>query len=135
MFCSKCGASNTDEAQFCKACGNPLKSPSDQTPLQQAQPSPVSAPPGQPGDKKSPVVAAILNLFIGLGYVYLGYRKVLGLPTLLFVFAVLIIQILLTILTFWLLPLVIAVLMAYDGYVKAEGQRGLVSAEPPLTHQ
>ena len=31
MFCSKCGASNSDEAKFCESCGNQLKQIQPQT--------------------------------------------------------------------------------------------------------
>ena len=80
-------------------------------------------------------MAGFLNLFIGLGYLYLGYRKVLGLPPILFVLVVLIIDILLGIFTFGLIPLIIALFMAYDGYVKADGQKGVIGTEPERLYQ
>jgi len=133
VFCSKCGTLNLDDASFCKKCGNPLKGASGSTP-QQTQPA-TTAPSVPQGHRKDPIIAAFLNLFIGLGYIYLGYRRVLGLPSILFVLIVLIIQILLGIFTFGLIPLVIAILMAYDGYVKAGGQKGLINTEPELLYQ
>jgi hypothetical protein len=43
MFCSKCGASNADDATFCAACGNSLKAS-----------APSSAPSPAPGPSSSP---------------------------------------------------------------------------------
>lgn len=134
MYCSKCGALNPDEATFCAKCGNQLKNLSGSTPTQTAQQAPVAPPPTQV-NRKDPLVAGILNLFIAIGYVYLGYRKVLGLPPILFVVVVLIVDILLGIYTFGLLPLLIAILIAYDGYVKAKGEKGFISTEPALIYQ
>ncbi|MGD0319015.1 MAG: zinc-ribbon domain-containing protein [Nitrososphaerales archaeon] len=135
MFCSECGAPNSDDVSFCGKCGNPLKNPSSAMPSQQSQPAYASPPPVQQGNRKSPIVAAFLNLFIGLGYLYLGYRKVFGLPTILFVILVFLVDILLTRLTFGLVPLIIAILLAYDGYVKARGEKGYVNTEPALLYQ
>jgi len=87
------------------------------------------------GGKKNALVAAFLNLFFGLGYLYLGYKKVLGLPAVLFALVALIIFIVLATFTFGLLPLVLGILMAYDGYVKANGEKGFVGTEPALLYQ
>ena len=135
MFCSKCGAPNSDEASFCAKCGNPLKNTSSALPPQQSQPATPSPPSEQQSNRKSPLIAGFLNLFIGLGYLYLGYRKVFSLPTILFVLVVLIIDVLLGIFTFGLVPLILAILMAYDGYVKANGEKGYVDTEPALLYQ
>jgi uncharacterized membrane protein YvbJ len=134
VFCSECGAPNPDEASFCGKCGNPLRNPSSATPPQQSQPAYTAAPTVSLGNRKDPVLAGVLNLFIGIGYLYLGYRKVFGLSTLLFVFVLLLVYILLGILSFGLLPLILAVLLAYDGYVKAKGEKGYVSTEPALLY-
>jgi hypothetical protein len=104
-------------------------------PPQQSQPSYVSSSPIQLGNRKDPIVAGFLNLFIGLGYLYLGYKKVLGLPTLLFVLVVLVIDVLVGFFTLGLVPLVLAILLAYDGYVKAKGEKGYINTEPALLYQ
>ena len=135
MFCSKCGAPNSDDATFCGKCGNPLKSPSSAAPPQQSQPAYVTPPPVPQGNRKDPIIAGVLNLFIGLGYLYLGYRKVLGLPTILFVIVVLLVDIVLGFFTFGLVPLIVAILLAYDGYVKAKGEKGYINTEPALLYQ
>lgn len=135
MFCSRCGAPNSDSASFCVKCGNPLKSPPGAAPTQQSQPAYVAPPPAQQGSRKNPLLAGFLNLFIGLGYLYLGYQKVLGLPTILFVLVVLVINILVGFYTIGLVPLVLAILLAYDGYVKAKGEEGYISTEPARLYQ
>jgi len=135
VFCSKCGAPNPDDVSFCGKCGNPMKNPSSAMPSQQAQPAYASPPPVQRGGRKDPIIAGFLNLFIGIGYLYLGYRKVFGLPTVLFVIVVFLVDVVLGVFTFGLVPLIIAILLAYDGYVKAKGERGYVNTEPALLYQ
>lgn len=135
MFCSKCGAPNPDDAAFCGKCGNQLSNSSSVIPSQQSQPAYAAPPTVQQGSRKDPVLAGFLNLFIGLGYLYLGYRKVFGLPTILFVIVVFLVDIVLGIFTFGLVPLIIAILLAYDGYVKAKGEKGYVNTEPALLYQ
>jgi len=78
-------------------------------------------------------LAAILNLILGIGYLYLGYRKVLGLPTILFVFVVLVIDVVVGFFTLGLVPIILALPFAYDGYVKARGEKGYVSTEPSIS--
>jgi len=78
---------------------------------------------------KSPIVAAVLNLFFGLGYLYLGTKKVLGLSTILFVVVALVLQILLGIFTIGILSFVFAILLAVDGWQKANGGKGYINAE------
>jgi hypothetical protein len=104
-------------------------------PSQQSQPANVAPPPVPQGSGKDPIVAAILNLLLGLGYLYLGFRKVLGLPTILFIVVYLLVDIVLGILTFWVGPLILAILVAYDGYVKAKGEKGYLITEPALLYQ
>ncbi len=78
---------------------------------------------------KSPIVAAVLNLFFGLGYLYLGTKKVLGLSTIVFVILALVLEIILGIFTVGILSFVFAVLLAVDGWQKANGAKGFISAE------
>lgn len=75
------------------------------------------------------MVAAVLNLFFGLGYLYLGTKKVLGLSTIVFVALALIIDIILGIFTVGILSFVFAILLGIDGWQKANGRKGFISAE------
>jgi hypothetical protein len=120
VYCPKCGASNQDDAAFCASCGNSLSV------------APVeSVPPINPVWRKSPIIAAILNFFLfGIGYLYLGYRRVLGLPTILFVVLVFIVYVIIGVFTFGLLELLIGIILGYDGYVKAMGERGYLGTDP-----
>lgn len=80
--------------------------------------------------RKSPIIAALLSFFLfGIGYLYLGYKKVLGVPTIVFVVLMLIVYIVLAAFTFGLLELVPGLLLGYDSYVKAKGQRGILEAD------
>ena len=87
------------------------------------------------GSRKNPLVAAFLNLFFGLGYLYLGYKKILGLPAVLFVLVALIVFIVLATYTAGLLSFVLGIIMAYDGYVKAKGEKGFIGTEPALLYK
>jgi len=105
-YCSKCGSQNDDENKYCQQCGHSW-------------------------DQKKPAVAVVLNFFIlwGLGYWYLGIKKVYGLPW--YSLAILLIVL-------WafavndptgLLLLIIIVLnfaLAYDLYQKGSGKSGWV---------
>ena len=75
----------------------------------------VPAPPVPATSRKNPWLAAILNLFIGIGYLYLGYKKLFGMPTILFVFVVLIIDVVVGVFTIGLVALLLALVLAYDG--------------------
>ena len=133
MFCSSCGAPNPDTATFCSKCGAPLNKVSPApTPLPQTA---APASPMPTAERKSPIVALVLNLFFGLGYLYLGYTRVLGLSTILFVVVALIVQIVLGVFTFGIASLLFAILLAYDGYVKADGKKGYIGTEPSLLYQ
>jgi len=78
---------------------------------------------------KSPIVAAILNFFFGIGYIYMGYNKVLGVPTIAFVVIALLLYIILGFFTVGILSFVIAIVLAIDGWQKADGQKGFINAE------
>jgi hypothetical protein len=78
---------------------------------------------------KSAIVAAVLNLFFGLGYLYLGYKKVLGVPTIVFVVIVLVIYPILGVFTIGIGTFIFAILLFVDGWQKGSGQKGFISAE------
>jgi hypothetical protein len=78
---------------------------------------------------KSPFVAAILNLFFGLGYLYLGYNKVLGVPAIVFVVLALVIYLIIGVFTFGIVSFVFAILLLVDGWQKGSGQKGFINAE------
>jgi hypothetical protein len=104
-------------------------------PSQQSQPAYIAPPSVPRGSRKDPVLAGVLNLFIGFGYLYLGYRKVFGLPTMLFVIVYFLVDIVLGFISLGLVPLILAILVAYDGYVKAKGEKGYLNTEPALLYQ
>ncbi|MGA2664210.1 MAG: zinc ribbon domain-containing protein [Nitrososphaerales archaeon] len=122
MYCAKCGAQNQDDATYCSSCGAPLTPVSASTPA--AAPSQMQAQGGKNG-----LVAAILNLFWGIGYLYLGYKKVLGIPAFGFVILMILVYVILGIFTVGIIPLILAIAMAYDGYQKASGKKGFIGAE------
>jgi zinc ribbon protein len=126
VFCPKCGAQNADGTAFCYSCGNKLDAlPTSSMPPAQS--------PGMPSSGtvlgKNAIVAAVLNFFFGLGYLYLGYKKVLGVPTIAFVVLALVIYFILGIFTRDILPFIIAIVLAVDGWQKASGQKGFINAE------
>jgi hypothetical protein len=142
MFCPKCGDKNDEGATFCGNCGNPLtSSPSSAKaftqesapPAQTSSPPQQSYPPPTTQTSKSGVLGAILNfLFPGLGYWYLGYRKVLGLHPLLFLIGIWIVEVVILYLIgtlSFVVSLLISFFVAYDAYVKAKGKAGWVSAQ------
>jgi len=89
----------------------------------------VSKERGIPAQGKTPFIAAFLNLFFGLGYLYLGYSKVVGVPTIIFIILAIIAYLLTGWFTYGIVTVIIAILFAIDGFEKADGQRGFVSAE------
>ena len=128
VFCSKCGAQNADGTAFCSNCGASLSTAS-----QPASAVPTPSGQGVPSSNqyagKSPIVAAVLNLFFGLGYLYLGTKKVLGLSTIAFVLLALVLDIVLGFFTFGIVSFVFAILLAVDGWQKANGAKGFINAE------
>jgi len=84
---------------------------------------------GHASKGKNPIIAAVLNLIFGLGYVYLGTKKVLGVPTIVFVLLVLVIDLVLGVFTAGLASLLFGILLAVDGWQKAKGGKGYVSTE------
>ena len=123
MYCPQCGSPNADGASFCSKCGAAL------TPSPASGPTTAPSTPSAPAPlAKDPVVAAILNFFFGIGYIYLGYQKVVGLPAIVFVIVVLVVDALVGFFSFGLGALVVGLLLAYDGYQKAKGLKGYVEA-------
>lgn len=125
MFCPKCGAQNPDGASYCEKCGGALQ-PSSAQPGSYSVGTP-NPPPVRVG--RSAILAAVLNLFFGLGYLYLGYKKVIGLPTVVFVIGAFIVFFVVSLLTVGLVTLLLAIVLAIDGYQKGQGQRGFVPAQ------
>lgn len=122
MFCPKCGTQNPDGATFCSNCGARLTA--------EAVPASPSAPSPAPGSTgKSAPLAAFLNLFFGLGYLYLGYQKVLGVPAIAFVLLCIVIYAVLGLFTIGLASLILAILFAVDGWQKASGGKGFINAQ------
>ena len=74
MFCSACGAKNEDAARFCLSCGAALGATAagpTQTGGAMRGTGPVQTGGSVTRSEKSPVVAAVLSIFIaGLGQFY-----------------------------------------------------------------
>ena len=131
MYCPKCGNKNDEGATFCVNCGNSLPSSTSSMRAAPQQSYPSTQPPTV-GTSKSGVLGAILNFFLpGLGYWYLGYRKVLGIHPVLFLIMIWIVEAVIAffISSLGILSLLISLFVAYDVYVKAKGKTGWVSAE------
>jgi hypothetical protein len=126
VFCPKCGAQNADGAAFCFSCGSKLDAPTTSS-MPPAQSAGMSSSGNLQG--KNAVVAAVLNLFFGLGYLYLGFKKVLGVPAIVFVVLALVIYFILGIFTLGILPFILAIMLAVDGWQKGSGQKGFINAE------
>jgi hypothetical protein len=86
-------------------------------------------PSSGPVQGKSALVAAVLNLFFGLGYLYLGYKKVLGVSAIVFVVLALVIYLIVGVFTLGIVSFIFAILLAVDGWQKGSGQKGFISAE------
>jgi len=74
-------------------------------------------------------MAGVLNLLFGLGYVYLGYAKVMRLQVAVFVLLMIMVYLLAGVATEGLASLAIGILLAIDGYQKASGLNGYISVE------
>ena len=135
MYCSKCGANNVDDALFCSSCGSSMtRNPSEAKESAQSIHYGTQSAPSIGG--KNPAIVAILNFFLfGSGYWYLGFRKILGLSPLIFVLLIFVIYVAAGWLTGGIITFFAALFLAYDGYVKAKGQRGWVSTEPEIISQ
>ena len=130
MFCPKCGAENADNAGFCLKCGNALQlSTSGMVGSTAGSGSSYPSAPATTQTSKSPIVAGILNLFFGVGNLYQGYKKVLGIQTIIFVILMLIVYAIVGTFTLGIESLLIAVILAIDGYQKGQGQKGFIGAE------
>ena len=126
-FCSKCGADNKENAKFCVKCGNSL--PLGAEPIRQSPEYP-NAQRETIKTKKSHVIAILLNLVIawGLGYWYLGIKKVWELPWYsLFIVELLLVFLVLNVEGFNIIFILLNFALAYDVYQKAVSKHGFVS--------
>ena len=55
-------------------------------------------------------------------------------PTILFVIVYFLVDAVLGFFTLGLVPLILAIITAYDGYVKAKGEKGYINTEPALLY-
>jgi hypothetical protein len=122
VYCPRCGTEAPEGSAYCRNCGAMLAVSSPATTAFQASPRSSQ-------QDRSPLMAAILNLLFGLGYVYLGYNKVMGVHMALFVVLTIVVYFVAGIATDGLLSLVIAIIFAVDGYQKASGLKGYIGAE------
>lgn len=134
IFCSSCGAENKDGANFCMKCGNSLSL--EKQNVNSSTTSSINHQEVQQTVKygKNPVVAVLLNFFLfwGLGYWYLGIKKIYGLPW----YALIGVQFLIGIIFFGsesslilLISIVVNISLAYDVYQKALSKPGFVPVE------
>ncbi|MDA4117091.1 MAG: zinc ribbon domain-containing protein [Thaumarchaeota archaeon] len=129
VFCSKCGAANVDGAGFCQSCGTSLATATSSPYPSASSPWTAGTSPHNPQGGKSPPIAAFLNLFWGVGYLYLGYKRVLGVPAIAFVILAIVVYFFIGIFTIGIGSLIIAILFAVDGWQKASGSKGFINAE------
>lgn len=129
-FCSRCGAENKDNANFCMKCGNSVSvgklniNQSSMPPMAWQETKQITT------NGRSSIVAALLNLSWGwgLGYNYVGIKKVCGLPW----YSLVIIQCFLIMLAgyvSWIFILLLPVgsfAFAYDVYQKASSKPGFI---------
>jgi hypothetical protein len=126
VYCPGCGTVASEGSPYCRNCGAllPISSPAAAA----QPPAPLQVSTRVSEQDRSPLMAAILNLLFGLGYVYLGYNKVTGVHVAVFVALMIAVYFIAGIATDGLLSLIIAVVLAVDGYQKAMGLRGYISA-------
>lgn len=120
--CSNCGMENGDNATFCTRCGKALTAPSKMPFIDDLNITPTMKKAG---------IAIILNFFLfwGLGYWYLGCKKVVGQNWYMLIIAQLIVGAISSIVPFLgLIYLAANVALAYDLYEKANGRTGFVPA-------
>jgi hypothetical protein len=129
VFCTKCGAQNADGVAFCYSCGNRLDGVSQSSVPPTLQNSQGPWIPAKSVQGKSAIIAAVLNFFFALGYLYLGYKKVLGVPAIFFVLLTVLIYIIFGLYTGGIVTFIFAVLLAIDGWQKGSGGKGFISAE------
>jgi hypothetical protein len=81
-----------------------------------------------PSSSQNGILGAILNfLFPGLGYWYLGYRKVFGIHPILFLIAVWVVEMVIVFYVSSLVPFFISLFLACDAYLKSTGNAAWVS--------
>jgi hypothetical protein len=129
MFCTSCGSPHANEAaSYCYSCGKRLlalparviSSPPGTGTVATTfpMPPPTTMSNAPEGKKKNPAIAALLNLFFGVGYLYLGIRKVVGIPTTVFVLIAMAVYVVLGGFTDGFGDLLFAILFAIDGWQK-----------------
>ncbi len=118
--CSKCGAENEEGNKFCIKCGSSLFATAN---MSEKKMTPAQL-------NKNPFIAVLLNLFLwGLGYWYLGIKKIYGFP---WFFMIVFYFILYAIAMndrsnmMYIALVVIHWALAYDVYQKAKGKPGWV---------
>jgi hypothetical protein len=109
---------------FCSSLTTTEATPS--TPVE--NPWVARTPQNLPGARSAPL-AAFLNLFWGIGYLYLGYKRVLGVPAIAFVIVAIVVYFVIGLVTSGIGSLIIAILLAVDGWQKASGQKGFINAD------
>jgi len=125
--CPRCGTETPDDSVYCPNCGTLLARAAE---APQAFSAPQTPPSGPQADT-NPLMAGVLNLFFGLGYVYLGYAKVMRVNAAAFVALMIVLYFVAGVVTDGLASLVIAALLSADGYQKGAGLSGYISAERP----
>lgn len=129
VFCSECGAKLEEDALFCTECGTALTSIKRGIVIHRATVR----------QEKSAGIAAISNFLIwGVGYYYLGIKRVSGLPWFILTILVIILNIIYFMyfmrygeynIVILLLAIVVSIVLAIDAYQKAEGRPGFIPSE------
>lgn len=121
--CSDCGMENDSSAAFCTRCGKEFPAPSTKMPnLGDLNITPTM---------KKTAIAIILNFFLfwGLGYWYLGIKKIYGQNWYMLIIPQIIVIVISHLLPFLgIIYLIANLALAYDLYEKANGRPGFIPA-------